>query len=314
MKYYGALTALATLGFTGLIHALPTAIDIAARDLTTEDILRLAEGYPPHNSHIKKRAVCNADNVLRLLRDKRYSSSASAFCSGFIQPTITDTTHVPTTLTTEKTETPPPAFITVTDISTSTDVETSTSTLYIPTTAIGAPSLAKRDEIAYPPWLSTQYPPSRVSSACSCYITAPNPATHVTKTVVTGTVTTFSKTITLPPAVSTVTESVTTVVTITSIVTTTPEIITCGATPACRRIDRPTFGPFQSGLTHEQCLTSCLETDGCLSVQYGVSGSVQGVCFLSTWDVADTYAADTSPGNAICAWWVMDDVECAYLD
>ncbi|KAF3216713.1 hypothetical protein TWF191_008956 [Orbilia oligospora] len=243
MKFYGGLTTFIAL--IGLAHALPAADPVAIpadlAGLTTEDIIKLSEGYLPSNFNVRKRSGnrgCTANNVLRRLRDKRYSKSASAFCSKYIRSTITDTVLVPATITTEKTKTPPPTFVTVTDVSILTETDTSTSTFLVPTTEVPIPKIAKRSKIAYPPWLSTQYSPSRVSSACSCFIAAPCKPTRVTKTIVTGTVTAFSKTKTLPPVVSTITESVTTITTITSIVAK-PKVINCKVTPACRSMSAP---------------------------------------------------------------------------
>lgn len=55
---------------------------------------------------------CNADNCLRNLRDKRYSSSASDFCSTWIQSTVTNTYYDVETDRSTKTQTPAPVIIT----------------------------------------------------------------------------------------------------------------------------------------------------------------------------------------------------------
>lgn len=60
----------------------------------------------------RRAAVCNADNCLRNLRDKRYSSSASVFCSTFIQSTVTNTFYDIATEQKTITETPPAVTIT----------------------------------------------------------------------------------------------------------------------------------------------------------------------------------------------------------
>ncbi|KAK6510766.1 hypothetical protein TWF506_009863 [Arthrobotrys conoides] len=309
MKFHGSLTIFTAL--IGLAHALPAAIP--AEELTTEDIIELSKGYLASNFKGRKRDGCNSDNALRLLRDKRYSVSASAFCSKFIQSTITDIVLVPATVTTETTKTPPPTSVTVTEISVLTETDTSTSISFIPTTVVPIPNIVKRSQIAYPSWLSTQYSPSRVSSACSCFITAPLTPTHVTNTIVTGTTTAFSKTITLPPVISTITESVTTITTVTSIVATS-KIINCKVTPACRDGSAQPLGDLMFGYTYAQCKTKCLETEGCLSSQSGVVGTaVEGVCLLSASTVENTYG-DISRVSSVCTWWYMDDVECIYLD
>ncbi len=56
--------------------------------------------------------VCNADNALRNLRDARYSVSASAFCSTWIQSTVTDTDYAVATTYNTATVTPEAATIT----------------------------------------------------------------------------------------------------------------------------------------------------------------------------------------------------------
>ncbi|KAK6532664.1 hypothetical protein TWF281_006843 [Arthrobotrys megalospora] len=293
------------IALISLTNALPAAIPT---ELTTEDILKLAEGHPPPGFELRRRAACNADNALRALRDQRYSSSASAFCSVFIQSTITDIVSAPATVTTETMQTPPPTSITVTDVSTSTETDSSTVTSFSPITDLPTQNIAKRSEIPYPPWLTASYPPSRISSACSCFITAPLPPTHVTNTVITGTVTAFSKTITLPPVVSTITESVTTVVTTTAVVSA-PKVIHCNVVPACRRLDRPPSG-LSFDVSREDCRTSCVNTPGCLSIQWGGPGT--SACFLSGYSVADTWA-EISLTSSICNTFFMDDVECVYV-
>ncbi|KAL8792878.1 MAG: hypothetical protein Q9195_004520 [Heterodermia aff. obscurata] len=105
----------------------------------------------PNTPEIMDRALqksCNRDNLLRSFVDPRYSSSASAYCSSYIRPTVKSTATVTTTVT--------PA------------------------------GKAKRD---FP---MTTYPASRLSSACSCILTATPTATTVVTTV-TSTVTATSK-------------------------------------------------------------------------------------------------------------------------
>lgn len=59
-----------------------------------------------------ERTVCNADNCLRNLRDARYSSSASVFCSTWIQSTVTNTQYAIQTDHQTVTQTPAPVIIT----------------------------------------------------------------------------------------------------------------------------------------------------------------------------------------------------------
>lgn len=48
---------------------------------------------------------CNADNVLRALRNPTRAAGASVFCSGYLQSTLTVTTVIPSTSAITKTET-----------------------------------------------------------------------------------------------------------------------------------------------------------------------------------------------------------------
>ncbi|PUU73644.1 hypothetical protein B9Z19DRAFT_1068808 [Tuber borchii] len=99
---------------------------------------------------------CNADNVLRALR--RFSSEAIPFCSSYINvPTITtSTTYTAGTITTTAT-----ATLVVNKREAEEDI-----VFGLP---VGDESLARRDgpAPALPSYVS-QYPPERVSSACSC--------------------------------------------------------------------------------------------------------------------------------------------------
>ncbi|KAL8787028.1 MAG: hypothetical protein Q9213_002464 [Squamulea squamosa] len=59
----------------------------------------------PNQPEVEKRALqskCNGDNLYNSFIDPRYSSSASAFCSTYIKPTIKATTIVTTTVATPK--------------------------------------------------------------------------------------------------------------------------------------------------------------------------------------------------------------------
>ncbi|EPS43552.1 hypothetical protein H072_2431 [Dactylellina haptotyla CBS 200.50] len=182
---------------------------------------------------LEERAQCNADNCLRNLKDQRYSSSASVFCSEWLRSTLTNTISVLSTVSVTATITPPHATLT----SISSSIQTITATI-TQTTTITAPNggggmtLVKREIIGYPAWLSATYPATRVSSACSCFISDANPPFPATTTVTATN--TLRVTITLP----TVTDTILSVVptqstsTATSIVTATvcetPRILASG--------------------------------------------------------------------------------------
>ncbi|KAL8854722.1 MAG: hypothetical protein Q9221_000504 [Calogaya cf. arnoldii] len=55
----------------------------------------------PNSPEIEKRALktkCNGDNLYNSFLDRRYTASASAFCSNYIRPTVTATTTVTTSV------------------------------------------------------------------------------------------------------------------------------------------------------------------------------------------------------------------------
>lgn len=101
-----------------LLVAQATAVAIPSED--TDSYIDLEKGieWP---TDVEARSVnnlfgrtngCNADNCLRNLRDKRYSSSASEFCSTWIQSTVTNTQYAVQTDHQTVTQTPDPVIVT----------------------------------------------------------------------------------------------------------------------------------------------------------------------------------------------------------
>ncbi|MCJ1399328.1 Mucin-2 [Xylographa trunciseda] len=135
---------------------------------------------------VAKRALptCNHDNLFRIFLDARYSSSASAFCSYYIESTSTVTaTTVPVIPVTSIVTLP----ASVTDFVTVTPA-----------------AMKKRSASATPtaPDGAATYPASRLSSACSCLVT---PSTVTTTSTVTSPSTT---TVTLDVTAAAPTETV----------------------------------------------------------------------------------------------------------
>jgi hypothetical protein len=100
---------------------------------------------------LKNGADYNSDNLLRNLRDARYSSSASAFCTSYSQAAVTApiSTFAPVTIV--PTVTPDPIVIPKT-----------ASIIYaitIPyTTTTGQPSVFEKRNAPLPSWLPGTYP------------------------------------------------------------------------------------------------------------------------------------------------------------
>ncbi|PMD12375.1 hypothetical protein NA56DRAFT_756665 [Hyaloscypha hepaticicola] len=157
---------------------------------------------------------CNADNCLRALL--RYSAQAVPFCSSYISiPVVTVTVTGSATATQTATITiPTTAFATATSV-----------TVVDVTTTVSAPIIAPRDVVfgqfatvaardAPLPTYVSQYPASRVSSACSCL--SVTPSTRTISTTITSTAsTTLSVTSTETDTVTTTTTSYDTVATVT---------------------------------------------------------------------------------------------------
>jgi len=133
---------------------------------------------------IAKRALptCNHDNLFRIFLDSRYSSSASAYCSYYIESTSTVTaTTVPVI----------PVTTVVTVPASVTDFVTVTP----------AP-MKKRQATPTAPDGAATYPASRLSSACSCLVTPSTVTT--TKTLTLTTTTTVVEDMTAPAPTETV--------------------------------------------------------------------------------------------------------------
>ncbi|KAK5991539.1 hypothetical protein PT974_09823 [Cladobotryum mycophilum] len=170
-----------------------------------------------------ERDVCNHDNLLRCFIDQRYSTSASAYCSGLtpytktvatVTPTITKTilktatanavTNTITSTTTVYTATVPSATATIT--------QGSTSPLKGRLVVGGGPPVIH----AQPPKCMTSgvnYPASRVTSACAC-INVPAKTVSVTYTEPCTKSKTVTSTVSITPTVTaTVWQTVSTVTT-----------------------------------------------------------------------------------------------------
>ncbi|KAK6523039.1 hypothetical protein TWF281_002461 [Arthrobotrys megalospora] len=244
--------------------------------------------------NIQERAACNADNCLRNLRDKRYSSSASLFCSKWLQSTITQTFYDVSTTYTTATSTPEVA--TITDDVTITEL-TTTGTVTIYPTVTDDPRYAKRGEIGYPKWLSGTYPATRVSSACSCFIVSPSPVVHVSVTLTTSTAT-IVNTVTLP----TITTFTTLTVTEAQPVAATTNVnvpIHCGI-HGCPTI--PSRGPFSQMYpfhgSWKDCRDVCRGNDLCVAFSYAAfGGGPTRSCQLLVQDASQSYWAELGLTN-----------------
>ncbi|UNI24913.1 hypothetical protein JDV02_010630 [Purpureocillium takamizusanense] len=236
-------------------------------------------------NNLKERALtCNADNCLRNLRDKRYSSSASAFCSTYIQSTVVNTQYAVATDHQTSTQTPPPVTVTnviVNDLNvpTATEVVTKYST-------IADPRYKRDAAAAYPPWLSASYPASRVSSACSCFISTPSPAIQQTVTLTTSTEVDLSVQ-TLPPVTNTV--DVTSTHTINVIATETATVgVTCGIKGCVWGTSDKLLASSGSLPDIAACKALCASNPACQSFQWSDSykhcnlGSVPATTFWAS--------------------------------
>ncbi|KAJ6437412.1 PAN domain-containing protein [Purpureocillium lavendulum] len=212
---------------------------------------------------VKARNVCNADNCLRNLRDKRYSVDASAFCSTYIQSTVVNTKYAIATDHQTSTQTPPP--VTVTDVEV-TDLLNPTATVVVTQySTIPDPRYNKRGAQPYPTWLSASYPPERVSSACSCFIPSPSPAIQQTVTLTTSTETVVAVE-TLPPVTQTV--DVTSTHTIDVIATETATVgVTCGI-KGCVWGNSLLLQSTNAFSTIAQCKALCASNPACQSFQW----------------------------------------------
>ncbi|KAK6526175.1 hypothetical protein TWF281_011210 [Arthrobotrys megalospora] len=250
------------------------------------------------NGPLQERSGCNGDNLLRALRNRKYSSSASIFCSEWLQSSAT-TVFVTATLSVTATSTPEVDFVFETDTITLTEVDTTFTTIF--PTAVN--TFVKRVDVPYPPWLAATYPASRVSSACSCFVTLPSGgAFTATATVATQTNT---ETETLAPITNTETAFVTQTAsaTATSVIEGGP--VPCGVV-GCTDGDGFLDQSVGSGLT--DCKTFCQSTPSCQSFQFG-SVDAGTVCNIFDTDVADAYANGFST-DVNCQQFMFYDPRC----
>ncbi|UNI16777.1 hypothetical protein JDV02_003182 [Purpureocillium takamizusanense] len=245
--------------------------------------------------------VCNADNALRNLRDARYSVSASAFCSTWIQSTVTDTAYAVATGYDTATVTPEAATITDHAVVPAT-VTTGTDTITVYTT-IPPAGPYKRGQGAYPPWLSASYPVERVSSACSCFISAPSPAIHQTVTLTTSTQT-LTNTVTAETPTTTITETSTST---TNVAATATSVVTrrCGVV-GCGKITSIIEASLQYK-TLADCKARCLAVPSCKAYSFGGPGTP--VCTLGKVPAKDFYS-ELSPLFPQCKVTKLYDATC----
>ncbi|KAL8683647.1 MAG: hypothetical protein Q9186_000420 [Xanthomendoza sp. 1 TL-2023] len=163
-------TTVSLIALSGLLHqalAAPNLPEIDRRgSLAPQHLINSASET---NSVTALQSKCNGDNLYNSFKDPRYSSSASAFCSTYIRQTIRATTTVMSVIPLQI-QSPNTIIHFV---------------LTLGSTTASAANI-KRDLPA-----TTAFPPARLSSACSCILTAtPPPVTASTATVITTVVAT----------------------------------------------------------------------------------------------------------------------------
>ncbi|KAF3187553.1 hypothetical protein TWF225_004258 [Orbilia oligospora] len=260
--------------------------------------LSLLSSYVTAVGPLQERSGCNGDNLLRNLRDRKYSSSASTFCSEWLQSAAT-TLAATATLSITVTSTPGAGTIIQARTTTITGVDTIITTVF--PTAIN--TFVKRVEIPYPPWLTSTYPPARVSSACSCFIVPP------TGGLLTVTATAATRTTTRTEVLLSITATQTSLVTQTASATTTSVIeggpVPCGVI-GCT--DSDGFYDQLQGSNLVGCRTFCQNTPSCQSFQFGSLGS-DTVCNIFDTNVADAYANGFS-SDINCQQFRFYDLRC----
>ncbi|KAK4152755.1 hypothetical protein C8A00DRAFT_34538 [Chaetomidium leptoderma] len=161
------------------------------------------------------------DKVLKILLEPAVSDAARLFCAAYNAPTATETVTLTETVSDVVTQTIPGDVITVTEPFTITEAATAYSTSYYTVTTPAAETVYKRGADGTdlgPLNVLSQYPESRISSACSCIVpTAPGSQMTVTKTASGAVTETSATTVTIPgeEEVTTVTETATTTTTTT---------------------------------------------------------------------------------------------------
>lgn len=200
---------------------------------------------------VEERAACQVDNVVRALR--RFSTDAIPFCSSYIKiPVVTVTITGSVTATNTATITIP-----TTTFATSTSV----TVLDVTTTA----QVAKRGAIfgryrpsavGQLPTYVSQYPASRISSACSCLSILPS--TTTTSTTATS-MTTATASVT-----STETDTVTTTTTSYDVVATEIANNICGVSYSSYSLSTSYYSIHSQATSTLDCCQQCQNKSDCL--------------------------------------------------
>ncbi|ERF76195.1 hypothetical protein EPUS_07395 [Endocarpon pusillum Z07020] len=212
----------------------------------------------------RTEGTCNRDNVLRALIDKRYIDEAIPFCSKYIKvpaSTVTATTSCQTVTITAIVD-PLPVTTTITPTVTVT-ATTPGSTVY--STYVPPYYKEKRDEPV--PAFVSQYPASRISSACSCLTITPS------TTTVPCPIKTVATTIKPPAPTITITASppATTTTTVAGPATTLPALCNPSLFLDYRSgVDREGFGGLvqTSDATKQACCVACFRAGNCTAFQF----------------------------------------------
>lgn len=275
---------------------------------------------------------CGADNVLRALRNPANSASASGFCFTYIQSTSVTTVTATAVVVSSTSTTLPVAAATETDTETDTATVSSTFTTYSAnpvvistetTFTVLPPVKRSAAGTVYPgePTELATYPASRISSACSCFISLPPVATSTS--TVTSTATSTLTSVLGPLSTSTATVDVSTTTTITTVNTlilpaTSTESLSATVTIAvsqCTNVaNLPTYSqpvlqidlnlvenPVDGGVaaSEEACCVGCYETKNCASFLFDISLTNHKVCFFYTVD-PDSFDQLEPSSNKLC--------------
>ncbi|KAF2093347.1 hypothetical protein NA57DRAFT_61473 [Rhizodiscina lignyota] len=273
--------------------------------LTVITLLAASVSAIPADS-LQKREDCTCDKLHTTLTNSKYRTAASAFCSTYIQHTVTSTSTHTVSHTSTVTVKPSPKTTTKVDTITSTKVASSTSS-YLETTSntiYKRGTTTTKNIAGYPTFIAASYIASHVSSACSCLITPSKLKTSTVHRTITKTATVKHST-TLKPSTVTKTSKTTTILPTTTIISS-PKDIYCNVYGTTNGANLITDG-WDTVSTLPDCLSWCTGSDGCAMVHFGCAD--QCYCGLySSNDLSQEYYMGSSDYGSAYALW---DVECS---
>ncbi|KAL2064840.1 hypothetical protein VTL71DRAFT_3980 [Oculimacula yallundae] len=237
---------------------------------------------------------CHSDNLYRIFIDKKYSSSASAFCSTYITATSISTIIPKATVTVTSRVTGATLLITNVVVAT----KTNTIPMVNPTITL-TPKLRRDDRLEKCPGKAGTYAPYLISSACSCLV---EPVSVVSRTTTAPIMTITEKNTLILTRSTTTVQSTTTTVDVTGPPKAT-ETVHIPLPPVEAPVEQPVEQPVEAIPAY------CTDGDY-VAPGGGIFTPFCGFSFVSSRNLMTAHHADT---YSTCADKCDENPDCTYF-